>query len=77
MGEMEERFHDRLSYASTALPTTPAQARRIARPSTGHSASEAHRFVARIARRQRLMWIQRKRFRADCRPGRGVVWRKA
>jgi hypothetical protein len=37
-------------------------------------AGQAHRFVARIARRQRAMRVQRARFPADCRAGRGVVW---
>lgn len=70
------RFRDRLSFASTSAPTTPAQARRLNRPEAGEGAGQAHRFVARVARRQRAMRVQRVRFRADCRPGRGVVWRR-
>ena len=78
--ERPKRFRDRLSYACRDLPTTPAQARRLAaggRAGFRMRGGQAHRYVARVARRQLAMRVQRRKYRADCRAGRGVVWGNA
>ena len=70
-----KRFRDRLTYASNDKPKTAACVRKWIVSPKIEGAAEAHRFVNRVARRQRFMWI-RHRHRSCAGWGTATVWRK-
>ena len=70
-----KRFRDRLTYADTSKPRTAAYVRKwIASPKI-EGAAEAHRFVNRVARKQRFMRIQYQH-RSCAGWGTATVWKK-